>query len=330
MIKFFITLVFSCASFISVMAQNTGQADTDENTAGRQNSCFLKHLDIAVTGGTTGIGFDLSTSLSRNVQLRAGMAFMPNVDYDMTFGLETYGYSGTEGSQFDRMAELMKSLSGCDIDDKIKVKGEPKYYNFKLLVDVFPFKNKKWHVSAGFYWGPSTIAKAVNITEEMPSLVAVKMYNNMYDYIMSGDYWDNPIYDNFFLDPEVAAQLEQKFTEIGRVGVNLGTKVSDGTPYMLEPDENGMVSTKVKANSFKPYLGFGYGHAMGSKDRTFNVSFDCGLMFWGGTPEIITHDGTNLSKDVRNVEGKVGDYVKFIKGVKVFPVIDLRVTYRIF
>ena len=53
-------------------------------------------------------------------------------------------------------------------------------------------------------------------------------------------------------------------------------------------------------------------------------------MFWGGTPDIITHDGTHLSKDVINIGGKVGDYVDLIKGVKAFPVLNLRITRRLF
>ena len=53
-------------------------------------------------------------------------------------------------------------------------------------------------------------------------------------------------------------------------------------------------------------------------------------MFWGGTPSIITHEGVNLSKDVENIDGKVGDYVKFVKGVKAFPVLNLRITRTIF
>lgn len=323
--SFVVTLALACASLMTASAEG-GSSEA------KRESAFLKHLDIAVTGGTTGIGFDLAAPVNEMVQLRTGMSFMPNFDYNMTFGLETYGYSDANAStsRFGKMAELMKTLSGCEVDDRIDVVGEPKYYNFKLLVDVFPFKKKEWHLTAGFYWGPSVIAKAVNVTEEMPSLVAVKMYNNMYDYIMDEKYWDTPIYGDIFLDPAMAAQLADRFSSIGRVGVNLGTRVSDGTPYMLEPDANGMVSTKVRTNAFKPYLGFGYGQVTGENNRTFNVSFDCGLMFWGGTPEIITHDGTNLAKDVRNVKGKVGDYVKLIKAFKVFPVIDLRVAYRLF
>ena len=35
------------------------------------------------------------------------------------------------------------------------------------------------------------------------------------------------------------------------------------------------------------------------------------------------------AKDVKNVPGKVGDYVKFFKGVKAYPVLELRLTRRI-
>ena len=53
-------------------------------------------------------------------------------------------------------------------------------------------------------------------------------------------------------------------------------------------------------------------------------------MFWGGTPKVVTHDGTDLVNDVDNVRGKVGDYVEIIKKFKVFPVLNLRITRRLF
>ena len=110
---------------------------------------------------------------------------------------------------------------------------------------------------------------------------------------------------------------------------HLGDK-KDGTPYIMEPDAANMVSCKIKVNSFRPYLGFGYGGKLSNRSDRNWISFDCGAMFWGGTPKVITHDGMNLATDVDNIDGKVGDYVKFFKGVKVFPVLELRLTHRIF
>ena len=50
-------------------------------------------------------------------------------------------------------------------------------------------------------------------------------------------------------------------------------------------------------------------------------------MFWGGTPRVDCY-GTDLVK--MNVKGKVGDYVKFFEALKVFPVINLRISRRLF
>ena len=64
-------------------------------------------------------------------------------------------------------------------------------------------------------------------------------------------------------------------------------------------------------------------------------------MFWGGHPKIITYNGmkadpndpdyaVDLTRDVENIHGKVGDYIKFIKALKVLPTLEFRVAYTIF
>ncbi len=58
---------------------------------------------------------------------------------------------------------------------------------------------------------------------------------------------------------------------------------------------------KIKVNNFRPYLGFGYGGKLSNRSDRNWISFDCGAMFVGGTPRIITHDGVDLAKDVKNI-----------------------------
>ena len=41
-------------------------------------------------------------------------------------------------------------------------------------------------------------------------------------------------------------------------------------------------------------------------------------------------DGINLTKDVENISGKVGDWVDFLGGFKVYPVLQVRFTKTIF
>jgi hypothetical protein len=91
-----------------------------------------------------------------------------------------------------------------------------------------------------------------------------------------------------------------------------------------------MVTVTAKSNSFKPYLGFGYGGRMIKNRDDWQVSFDCGAMFWGGTPNLYMHDGINLTEDVENISGQVGTYVDLFSAFKVFPVLSFRITKRIF
>ena len=111
-------------------------------------------------------------------------------------------------------------------------------------------------------------------------------------------------------------------------------------PYIVAPDEDGMVRVTASSKSFKPYLGFGYGGNLVKKRDDWKISFDCGAMFWGGTPELVVYHGLklpngsyrdiSLTEDVENIGGKVGSYVKLFKSLKVYPVLSLRITKRLF
>lgn len=303
-------------------------------TLSSQAQNMFNHLDLGVTLGTTGIGLDAAMPVGDYVKLRTGFEVMPRFNYDMNFGVESYSGNGVPSTEtLDRMAYLLNGLTGFKVDKEVTMKGKPTMWNFKLLVDVYPFKNNKhWHFTAGFHWGPSKIAEAVNAQEDSPSLFAVGMYNHIYD--TSKQHFDTgvpvPLFETettgpFYIDP----LIEREVIKMGRMGIPLG-KFEDGTTYYMQPNEYSMVSAEATVNSFKPYLGFGYEGRLIKGNDNYKIGFDAGLMFWGGTPSIITHDGTNLSNDVSDINGKVGDYVKLIKGVKVFPVLNLRITRRIF
>jgi hypothetical protein len=245
---------------------------------------------------------------------------------------------------------MLNEVTGYQIEDKVEMLGKPTLNNFKFLVDVFPFKNKHWHVTAGFYWGNSQFAYAENSTRAMVSLLAVGMYNTIYEKAEKRE----PIWNNTALDEGRRATL----MEYGRMGFKVGEYKEDvygvyaedvtqfgkvihkagepcllhakGDYYLLEPDTDGMVKVYAKSNPFKPYIGFGYGGRLMKNRDDWQVSFDAGAMFWGGTPDLYTHDGTNLTKDVEGITGKVGDYVDFIKGLVVYPSISVRFTKTIF
>ena len=312
----------------SVLAQthDTGRIATGDR------QCF-NHMDIAVTGGTTGVGLDLSMPVSSRVTVRTGFTFVPNVFDDMTMGIQIGDDNVSQEEQnkkFDKMASFVEQYLGTKIDQNIQMRRIPNFNNFKLLVDVHPLRNKNWFVTGGFYWGPSTIARAENAAIDGTSLVGVAMYNKFYDAAVNQE----PIYGNAFLDPELAA----KFIDNGRMSVHLGEfkdtkhnrKQGRTGAYRLVPNADNMIKAKLKVNSFRPYLGIGYGGSLAKHSDLCHIYVNCGAMFWGGTPKLIAHDGVDLINDVENIGGSVGDNVRFFKKFKFFPVLELRLTHKIF
>ena len=315
---------------------------------------YFNHLDLSVNIGTSGIGFDLATPVGNYVQLRAGFEFMPGfhvgVDFPVEVGGEPAEQYDDQGqrveSRFDRLARTLKEVTGFDVDDHVEMIGKPTMNNFKFLVDVFPFKNNKhWHFTAGFYLGSSQFARADNSMEAMNSLLAVSMYNHIYGRVEDSWVTGKPIFDITIggtpYRPELNPDQMKSILTNGRMGFTLGQFAHDiyseagllihekGDPYVMEPDADNQVHVYAKSSSFKPYLGFGYGGRLVKGRDDWKVSFDAGVMFWG-KPDLYTHDGTNLTKDVENIKGKVGDYVDLFKGLSVYPMLSVRFTKTLF
>lgn len=362
---------------VTAFAQNEGR--TNETATATYSRGFFNHMDIAVTAGSTGLGLDLEMPIGKSVSVRTGFTFVPSIFSDTQMGIQIGDEKTSQAEQnqkFEKMASFVEQYLGTKIDQYIQMKRKPNFNNFKFLIDIHPLRNKNWFFTGGFYWGPSTIARSENAAIDGTSLVGVTMYNKFYDSAKK----DKPIYDNVYLDPELA----EKFIRYGRMSVHLGDfknqyeyeheyetnydgkpivdangnpveKLDDngdpiikvdangnpivkvdanGNPvhkaYRLVPDENNMVKARLKVNSFRPYLGFGYGGALSKKSDLCRIYVNCGAMFWGGTPRLLTHDGVDLINDVENIGGSVGTNVRFFKKFKFFPVLELRLTHKIF
>lgn len=334
MVKRFFILMLTASLASTAFAQFAGleKGTVDKN--------FLNHLDASITMGTTGLGVDLAMPINEMVQVRTGFSFFPHYEQTMKFGVQVGNDDDptVQDEKFNKLAGTINELFAFEVDRNIDMKGKPTMKNYKMLVDVLPFRDKHWHVTAGFYWGPSKVATAENAVYDATSLVSVAIYNKLYERVKES--WESQNSDDPFVIPKpyitingndlyASEELYNKFESYGRMGVHVGD-FKDGKPYRMEPDANNMVSCRIKVNNFRPYLGFGYGGRLSKRSNRNWISLDCGAMFWGGTPKVLTSDGVDLAKNVRNISGKVGDYVKLFRGFKVYPVIDLRVTHRIF
>ncbi len=304
---------------IGLQAQNGNMPPYTETSTKKAFS----RLDLSLTTGTTGVGLELSAPINELATLRAGFSYMPKFKPVMTFSVEGRGQNG-EITHFGSLADKLQQFIGYEVDEQIDMVGEPSFYNFNVLVDFHPFKNKNWHLTAGVYIGPNEIANAYNKTEEMPSLLALGMYNKMYEKVSNFE----PVFGDVYFDPdEVYGKM---MMDMGRMGIYVG-EFDDGTPYMMEPNVNAMVKVRMRTASFiRPYLGFGYGGRLIKGDDRYHVSFDCGAMFWGGRPEVLTHDGVDLVRHLHNIRGQVDDYVKVVDKMSVYPVLNFKISYQLF
>jgi hypothetical protein len=276
---------------------------------------LFKHLEISLTAGTSGIGIDVAAPVCTFMQVRLGYDYMPHFKKTFRMNLAGGGQAtrqyNAQGNRiktpFDKIQQYMYEQTGMEIDDHIMLTGKLTMHNMKALVDIYPLPyDKHWHITAGFYWGPEEFAKAENASESERTLSLMADYNQAY----------------------AAADASDPIKGYGRLALYPGD--TNGKPHEVDPAADGSVRISGKSNAIKPYLGVGYtGRLVGSRDD-WKVSAELGVMVWGGTPTQRMHDGTNLSKDVTNIPGALGDYVGVIKALKVYPVLSVRFAKTIF
>ena len=204
------------------------------NVAVAQNN-----IELGVTLGTDGVGLDLSMPVIKKwVNVRTGFTYMPRFDATMHFGFEAGDENMTQeerDKQFDKLSGMLYDMIGTKVDKQVDMVGTPKMQNFKFLVDVTPFRNKNWHITTGFYWGPSRIAYAENAVYDATSLVSTSFYNTLYDRVANSynnlfSDWEKPYMSLGGTDLYADEEIYNKFKSFGRMKVQLGNYVDTGAP----------------------------------------------------------------------------------------------------
>ena len=304
-----------------------------------------KDLQIGATAGTTGFGLDLKTSLAPNLSLRAGFNYLPKIKRTTGFSMTSVQGSDDENleEKMKRLASYLADLVGNEkVDNIVDMQMEVSLVNAKVLLDWTPFRKKNWRITAGIYVGKSQFAKACNTLEEGPTTTAMLLYNKMYDQIVNLGEYEYPTFSlgnvSVELDPETGKIVKEKFMKYGRVAVQIG-ELEDGTPVCLQPDEDALLRADGQVNKVKPYLGFGFDTQL-DKTQRWSLGVDVGAMYWGtphlNTKYIVNRDGENVMEDiclvhdVKHIRGVIGNYVNVARHMPVYPVLELRLGYRLF
>ena len=187
------------------------------------------------------------------------------------------------------------------------------------------------------------------------------MYNSMYIKACKGEplfrYEDsNGKYHTLDIEG-----LGDRLVEARMMGAPMGT-FADGSKAVMVPNSYNQAEAEMTISKIRPYVGLGYNTAL-SKNRKWKFDVDAGVMFLGGSPHVYvdnvyrvnttddydmiswdmdkfnkTGDGwvqqtpqrIDLTRDVTDIPGKVGDMVSTVKKFKCWPVLSITFSYRLF
>ena len=139
--KGFLALCLALFTAISVSAQ--------ESKYGIAN-----RVGVGVSAGTEGVGFDLSTCLTKYLSVRAGLDLMPD------FSINTdANVSGDDGTNYSGTVDIKGALKRTQL-------------SFKL--DCYPFPNSSsFFLTAGAVFGGDKVIKITGHSDEFAALVAM-------------------------------------------------------------------------------------------------------------------------------------------------------------
>lgn len=183
-------------------------------------------------------------------------------------------------------------------DGKGSVKAKFKKIDGKLLFDAYPFGNNySFHVTAGIFVGTSELISA-SFKEDR----------------------EEPV------DGGIVKKIGQ-------------------AEWLVEADpKTHLLDLRLKTNTVKPYVGIGFGRMVPKPNKRVGVSCDIGVQFHGkpdlqgyATAHTISgdkHQWVSLESKDFNFDKSFNDDVdkalKAIHKVKVWPVLNIRITGRIF
>lgn len=297
--KVFLALCMMASSVVAM-------AQIDEN-----DDQLFNHFGAGIEAGTDGIGFNVATTVTPYVQLRAGMSFLPaevsgiNVNLHMDANTrQRWDNFQAEAAKFQNAAKNSPEwkewgqyhLPNGTLTEDVGIKGKLNKTDFKFLVDLYPTKTSAWRLTVGFYAGSSKFVEA-NTTNYQDHLNAVVKFNELTDIPNSG-----------------------------YAGKKIGAQIGD---YLLTPYKEGEPARGyIKVGGFRPYIGIGSGRAISHKHR-FSFAWDLGCQFWGSPKFYVEQKDGDVQVKKEDVDGEGGGILKTMSQITVYPSLNFRFNGRI-
>lgn len=255
-----------------------------------QDNNILRHYSLSGGVGTTGFTVDVGTMFTDFIGIRGGIDYLHNIKYGEDLDL-SYVYDDLDNADI----EIPDYIDVSAVPTEVAVQGKLDSFTGHALLDIYPFKKVGFHLTVGAYFAQKDNIVTVYNRKE-GSLKMVADFN-----ARRGDFEGIP-------------------ASYGQVAAQLGG-------YSIKPDDNGNASAYINVKKVRPYVGLGFGRAVPKTSR-MNCQFDMGVQFWD-TPMVYNGvNGEQLSVD--SAKGDGSGVLRAISKIKVYPVISVRVSGRLF
>lgn len=257
-------------------------------------NCF-NHLSVGVSAGTSGVGFEVGTTVCPVLTLRAGMDIVPkSLKVSTDFNVDRPEVLKNVSSEL--LASRYVDIPDYGVD--IPVTGILNKTQGKVFLDLYTGRNSTFHFTVGATFGSSTLA-SVKATDK--TIAAVELYN--YD-VRNGNIMAEPNYPNGF-DIELEG-------------------------YNITPNK-GRVRLDAQVKSVRPYFGLGFGRSVPRK--RVGVKFELGAEYIGKIKIVDVYgnngEGYTITQDTPGLSDDFRDVLKYIDKVPVYPSLKLTIFGRI-
>ena len=118
---------------------------------------IFNSLAVGLNVGTTGIGVDVATPITKYVMLRGGVSFMPGITIKTDVDVEVKGHPMEQIGSYPARLAMEGSLK--------RAQGE-------LVASVYPFPSFPFFISAGAFFGGDKLATITGHSEELKNYIS--------------------------------------------------------------------------------------------------------------------------------------------------------------
>lgn len=175
-------------------------------------------------------------------------------------------------------------------NSKVDVDADFSRTAFHAKANIYPFGgNSKFFVAAGFAMGGAKLAKLSGHSDDLAQFI--RKYPEYSDEILK----------------------------------NVGAELSD---YNIKFDKNGDINADLRCNSFRPYLGLGFGRVV-PKNR-LGFRWEIGCQYMGKLKIYQNGEEVDVRKALNDSMGEDGgDIADIVDKLKFYPVLKLQIVGRI-